>query len=160
MTLPNFILIGAMKAGTTALYHYLGQHPEIYMSPKKEPQFFAYEGWRPDTFQSQTDAPDPEVRGRLEPHMVSEWDDYRALFSGVDGETAIGEASTHYLPYPALSIGFATTSLTYACWPCCATRRTGPIPAFSICAASKRNRSKNLPPPLHRKTNESGRTGI
>ncbi len=100
VTLPNFILIGAMKAGTTSLYHYLRQHPEIFMSPKKEPQFFAYEGWHPDLFQPQTDVSDPEVRGRLEPHMVSEWDDYRALFSGADGETAIGQASAHYLHLP------------------------------------------------------------
>lgn len=100
MTLPNFVLIGAMKAGTTALYHYLQQHPDIYMSPNKEPQFFAYEGWRPDLFKPQDDVPDPKARGRLMPHMVSEWDDYRALFNGVDGETAIGEASVHYLHLP------------------------------------------------------------
>jgi hypothetical protein len=31
--LPNFLLIGAAKSGTTSLYRYLGQHPEIFMSP-------------------------------------------------------------------------------------------------------------------------------
>ncbi len=41
--LPNFFLAGAPKAGTTALYQYLGQHPNIYMSPVKEPNFFAKE---------------------------------------------------------------------------------------------------------------------
>ena len=46
MTMPNFLIIGAMKAGTTALYSYLKQHPEIYMSPVKEPNFFAFEGER------------------------------------------------------------------------------------------------------------------
>lgn len=33
MTMPNFLIIGAAKAGTTALYRYLEQHPQIYMSP-------------------------------------------------------------------------------------------------------------------------------
>jgi hypothetical protein len=42
--LPNFLVIGAEKSGTTALDDYLGQHPEIYMSPTKEPRFFALEG--------------------------------------------------------------------------------------------------------------------
>ena len=40
-TLPNFFIVGAAKAGTTFLYYYLKQHPEIYMSPVKEPHFFA-----------------------------------------------------------------------------------------------------------------------
>ena len=40
---PNFFLVGAPKAGTTALYRYLDQHPGIYMSPIKEPNFLANE---------------------------------------------------------------------------------------------------------------------
>ena len=44
MSMPNFLVIGAPKAGTTALYEYLRQHPQIYMSPVKEPKFFALEG--------------------------------------------------------------------------------------------------------------------
>src|SRR5580704_15589096 len=39
--LPNFFLVGAAKAGTTSLYHYLRSHPQIYVSPIKEPCFFA-----------------------------------------------------------------------------------------------------------------------
>jgi hypothetical protein len=41
--LPNFFVVGAPKAGTTSLYHYLDQHPEIYMSAIKEPYFFSTE---------------------------------------------------------------------------------------------------------------------
>lgn len=37
--LPNFLIVGAAKSGTTSLYHYLNQHPEVYMSPIKEPRF-------------------------------------------------------------------------------------------------------------------------
>ena len=44
MVEPNFILIGAGKAGTTAIYEYLIQHPQIYMSPIKEPNYFALTG--------------------------------------------------------------------------------------------------------------------
>jgi hypothetical protein len=46
-TLPNLIVIGAMKAGTTSLHYYLGLHPEISMSRVKEPNFFVDElGWK------------------------------------------------------------------------------------------------------------------
>ena len=48
MTLPNFFVIGAGKSGTTSLYYYLKQHPEVYMSPIKGPKFFAFEGREPD----------------------------------------------------------------------------------------------------------------
>ena len=41
--LPTFIVIGAMKAGTTSLYHYFSQHPEIGMSRRKELDFFKTE---------------------------------------------------------------------------------------------------------------------
>ncbi|MGH9891045.1 MAG: Wzt carbohydrate-binding domain-containing protein [bacterium] len=40
--LPNLFILGAAKAGTTALYTYLAQHPDIFMSPDKEPGFFIW----------------------------------------------------------------------------------------------------------------------
>src|SRR5205807_10009458 len=39
--IPNFFVVGAGKAGTTSLDHYLRIHPQVYMSPIKEPCFFA-----------------------------------------------------------------------------------------------------------------------
>jgi hypothetical protein len=89
MTMPNFFIIGAQKAGTTSLYYYLEQHPEVYMSPRKEPHFF-------DGMQSRY----RWARGRLPP--VTDLEDYRALFQGVTDENAIGEASTSYI-YSALA---------------------------------------------------------
>jgi Sulfotransferase family len=88
--MPNFLVIGAQKAGTTSLYHYLKQHPEIYMSPLKEPHFFAVEG------------ADPDFRGPLprNPLTITDLETYRALFAGVSSETAIGEASPGYLGNP------------------------------------------------------------
>ncbi len=38
--LPNFFIIGAPKCGTTSLYHYLRQHPDVYLPENKEPKFF------------------------------------------------------------------------------------------------------------------------
>jgi hypothetical protein len=89
MPLPNFLIIGAQKAGTTALNHYLKQHPQIYMSPAKEPGFFAFEGETLD-FRG----PGDEYGHRF---VTTELDAYRKLFEGVTNETAIGESSTWYL---------------------------------------------------------------
>jgi hypothetical protein len=79
MTLPNFLVIGAAKGGTTSLYHYLRQHPDIYMSPMKEPNYFTEE----DQLFGKT-----SVRSRSE---------YERLFDGVKDEHAIGEATPRYL---------------------------------------------------------------
>jgi hypothetical protein len=79
MALPNFLVIGAAKAGTTSLYHYLGQHPDIYFSPIKEPGYYCDE--------EQLDGI-PAIRARR---------DYERLFARVTGERAIGEASPKYL---------------------------------------------------------------
>jgi hypothetical protein len=78
--LPNFLIIGAQKSGTTSLYNYLKQHPQIFMPRLKEPHFFTYEGQLP---------PHPSV--------VTSWQDYRALFADARDEIAVGEASPSYL---------------------------------------------------------------
>ena len=48
MPLPDFLIIGAPKAGTTALHAALATHPVLYMSPVKEPKFFLTAGPPPD----------------------------------------------------------------------------------------------------------------
>lgn len=96
MTMPNFLLIGAMKAGTTAFYQYLDQHPQVYMSPFKEPNFFAFEGENLD-FRAPSD-----IEG-LNRHAITDIKQYRALFAGVSGEKAIGEASHWYMYSPKAS---------------------------------------------------------
>ena len=42
MNWPTFVILGAPRTGTTALYAALRQHPQIRMSRVKEPNFFAY----------------------------------------------------------------------------------------------------------------------
>lgn len=94
MTVPNFIIIGAAKSGTTALYHYLEQHPQIYMSPKKETNFFALEAEKlyfPDA---------PQVKRTQKP--IDNITAYCDLFRGVADETAVGEASPWYLYHPGV----------------------------------------------------------
>src|SRR5579872_1954454 len=82
MKLPNFFLVGAMKSGTTSLYRYLNAHPQVYMSPIKEPNYFCSD------FIPQPSDPAGKI--------VS-WDDYVRLFRAAGNETAIGEASVVYL---------------------------------------------------------------
>lgn len=90
MTLPNFFLIGAGKAGTTALYEYLTQHPQIYMSKVKEPNFFAF-------MDEKVNFSGPGEDRAINKTSIANWDDYLALFKNVTQEKAIGEASHWYL---------------------------------------------------------------
>ena len=87
MTMPNFFIVGAQKAGTTSLYQYLNQHPQVYMSPRKEPHFF--EGMRSEY-----------RRPGRRSVPVSDLAQYQALFAGASDERAIGEASASYLYSP------------------------------------------------------------
>jgi len=90
---PNFLIIGAAKSGTTAIWHYLRQHPQIYMSPRKHTRFFAYESEDPGF-----DGPAP-TRPTM-PYAIADVESYHALFEGAADETAIGEASHSYLHRP------------------------------------------------------------
>lgn len=71
--LPNFIVIGAMKSGTTSLCHQLSLHPEIFFSEPKEPSFFSND----------------DIWARGLP-----W--YKAHFDSVSTERAVGEGSVNY----------------------------------------------------------------
>jgi len=90
--LPNFLLIGCSKAGTTSLHTYLGQHPDIFMSRYKEPAYFVFAG---------TDGRFPEIADR---RFVSDRNEYERLFAGTNGESAVGESSTYYLDYACAEI--------------------------------------------------------
>ncbi len=91
MTFPNFLIIGAAKSGTTSLYRYLGEHPEIYVSPKKEPRFFAV------LSDFEKIVGDDPAQKQLWSDSVTSWEEYAELFEGVQKEKAIGEASPIYL---------------------------------------------------------------
>lgn len=91
MTMPNFFIIGAQKAGTTSLYHYLGQHPQVYMSPIKEPFFFNRE------LDSEGQVVQREFKGHPQRPKFADLGEYSALFQGAEDATAIGEASPLYI---------------------------------------------------------------
>ena len=78
--LPNLIVIGGLKCGTTSLHHYLNLHPEIGMSRPKELNFFVAElNWElgPDWYRSHFPA-SAAVRGETSPHYTN-----RPRFEGV-----------------------------------------------------------------------------
>jgi Sulfotransferase family len=106
--LPNFLIVGAGKAGTTSLYHYIRQHPQIYMSPVKEPGYFAPEiraeklseaMRRHVSLQSQSLAGVLKDGEPTKPYgwIAAEWDDYCRLFRAANVAKAVGEATPAYL---------------------------------------------------------------
>lgn len=74
---PNLFIVGAPKCGTTSLHYYLDQHPDVYMSPRKEPCYFASE-FVADEY--------PKTE-----------EDYLELFTGANTERYLGEATSTYL---------------------------------------------------------------
>ncbi|HEY7480357.1 MAG TPA: sulfotransferase [Gemmatimonadales bacterium] len=90
--LPNFIVIGAAKAGTTALHWYLTEHPGVFVTPTKDPSYFAYG----------VDAEGRLLWGEPEFHSfpVRTWSEYEQLFTDTGEALAVGEASTMYLECP------------------------------------------------------------
>ena len=93
MVLPNFVIIGAARSGTTSLYRYLAQHPDAFTSAIKETNFFAWAAEGP------FDDPPPLLE-RMYPVRSAE--SYRALFADACGKPAIGEASPRYLHVPGV----------------------------------------------------------
>lgn len=98
--LPNFLIIGAARSGTTTLHYVLGQHPQIYMSPNKETNFFSFycnDGQVPQV----TRVEDVAI---IDQRSVKTLEDYCFLFRGVNKEIAIGEASPSYLLVPEVPL--------------------------------------------------------
>lgn len=92
MNLPNFLIVGAAKAGTTSIHAYLQQHPQVFMCPVKETNFFAFEG------------EELNFLGGISPGYLANFatniDDYCDQFQEVNNEIAIGEACPSYLYLP------------------------------------------------------------
>jgi hypothetical protein len=78
---PNFFIVGAPRSGTTAMYEYLKQHPEIFMSQLKEPQFFGSD----------------LIRTPKAPFYRHDIKRYLALFAPAGNAKVVGEGSTLYL---------------------------------------------------------------
>lgn len=103
---PNFFIAGAARSGTTSVARYLEEHPQVFMSPIKEPSYFARDIIPNLQFSSWTrnqrglarylNGPMDRPRGGC----VLDWGSYLKLFRNVMHEVAIGEASTAYLISP------------------------------------------------------------
>ncbi len=93
--LPDFLIVGAPKAGTTALHSALAQHPEVFTTTPKEPKYWLC-----------GDAPPPRWCGPGDAHSQQEWvwrrRDYEALFRPAADHRLRGESTPFYLwSYPA-----------------------------------------------------------
>jgi hypothetical protein len=85
--LPDFLIVGANKGGTTSLYYYLKQHPQVFMPLLKEPNFFVFGGEPPPA--------SAHPKGHRE--QIWRFEDYLLLFEGAGEGQILGEASTPYL---------------------------------------------------------------
>jgi hypothetical protein len=87
---PDFFLIGAPKAGTSALHAALAQHPDLYLSPVKEPKYYLC-----------GDSPPPAYKGPGDAHSNQEWvwqrEQYLDLFSEAPAGALTGESTPFYL---------------------------------------------------------------
>lgn len=77
LRLPNFLIVGAAKSGTTTLFQYLRRHPQICLSKIKEPNFFG-----------------------MDENYAKGLDWYSSLFSDAQPHQVCGEASTDYAKFP------------------------------------------------------------
>ncbi len=103
--LPDFFIVGAAKAGTTSIYQYLKQHPEIYLPPIKEVNYFCSdirpENFRTDYARSVYLNVDAYIEGGMKDEVfhgfIQNWEQYKKIFNPAAGKNAIGELSNTYL---------------------------------------------------------------
>ncbi len=94
--LPNFLIVGAAKAGTTSIAEYLEQHPRVFMSPIKEPKFISSHFL---TYPLKGPGDD-----FVEAFTIKTLQEYQELFRKVRRHRAIGEASVENLYYHSQAI--------------------------------------------------------
>ena len=87
--MPNFLIVGAARCGTTSLYQWLRQHPEIYIPNKKECRYFSK---MPKNFKGPGDE-------KVNNSIIHSFSEYESLFDEVKDEKAIGDISPDYLFY-------------------------------------------------------------
>jgi hypothetical protein len=90
---PDFFIIGAAKAGSTALWQALRHHPSLYFPAQKEPNFFAYKGGA-DTFTCPSAV-------ALRANWTTDLEAYLSSFAESPTDAKAGEASVSYLALPS-----------------------------------------------------------
>lgn len=89
-TLPSFFVIGAGKAGTTAIHEFLRQHPGISLPWRKETHFFVMD---------REGEPTPHHYGRILNTPIANLDEYLAEFEDKGPNAIRGEVCPTYLAY-------------------------------------------------------------
>lgn len=97
MALPDFMIIGAAKSGTTSMHMYLGQHPEVFFPEFKEPNYFALTG---ETLPKKGPAPPKVIQALIYSRSITDFDRYESIFDGAGEGRKLGEASVRYLYFP------------------------------------------------------------
>lgn len=92
--LPTFLVVGAAKCGTTSLFHYLNQHPEVFIPEKKECFFFS----SLETFHG------PRNDQEINVAATRTLEEYEALFAPAGATPVRGDVSHDYLYYYRRSI--------------------------------------------------------
>jgi hypothetical protein len=90
---PEFLIIGAARSGTTALYQYLAEHPRLFLTEPKEPHYYALAGTTP----AFTGPGDRQTINRL---AVTDPQAYRDLYREARPDQVRGEASVSTMYYP------------------------------------------------------------
>ena len=88
MTLPNLLIVGAAKSGTTSLHNYLNQHPDVFMSKHKEPHFLI----------------NNEIGSKRIPNGINNLQEYSNLFLDGASHKYRGESSAMYLQFPEITL--------------------------------------------------------
>jgi hypothetical protein len=88
INLPNLLIVGAAKCGTTSLHNYLKQHPDIFMSKQKEPHFLINSDIGEDRIHK----------------AITVLEDYEDMFKTDSIYKYKGESSVMYLAFPEFSI--------------------------------------------------------
>ena len=96
MTLPNFLIVGVARSGTTSLYNYIKQHPDIGFPKIKEPKYFS------SLHQKFPHNGIGDVH--VDSEIIRKWCDYKDLFVGLKGYKRIGEASSDYFYFHNFTI--------------------------------------------------------
>jgi len=91
MTSPNFLIVGAARSGTTSLYYYLQQHPEIGFAKERDSMYFSLK---------QLNIPhNGPGDDKIDKYIASDFEEYVGLFASLGAYKRIGEAGRDYLYY-------------------------------------------------------------
>ena len=103
------MIVGSPKAGTTARHAALARHPQVYVSPVKEPKYYMC-----------ADAPPPAYAGPGDAHSRQEWvwrrQDYTALFADSPPDALRLESTPFYLDLPPARRRIAEELPDPSCW--------------------------------------------